>query len=186
MRAVSRFFNPGSSDGRYHPSMNTRSTVVVAACLLLGPIFEAEAGQASTKGTSMTAQAKGTFEVKVVALPQDEKVAGVPVGRYSIDKVWNGDLEGTSKGEMMTADTAVKGSGGYVAVEMVIGKIKGKSGSFTFLHRATMRANADFKMSIEVMPDSGTGDLVGLAGALTIIIEGGKHSYVFDYSLPAK
>ncbi len=132
----------------------------------------------------MTGQATGTFEVKVKPLPEDVKVPGVVVGRMSIDKVWSGDMVGTSMGEMVTAGGEVKGSGGYVAVEMMKVSIKGRSGTFTLMHHATMKANADFKMLINVIPDSGTGELTGLAGVLTIIIEPGKHSYVFDYTLP--
>jgi hypothetical protein len=190
---MSRFFNPALGDGRYHPPMTIRSTLLIGASLIMAAGAAAASAHeqkgaptASTKGRVMTGQAKGTFDVKVAALPQDEKVIGVPVGRFGIDKTWKGDLEGTSKGEMMTAETPVKGSGGYVAVEIVIGKLKGKSGSFTFLHRATMRQNADYRMSIEVMPDSGTGELEGISGSLTIIIEGKNHSYVFDYVLPEK
>ncbi len=78
----------------------------------------------------------------------------------------------------------MKGSGGYVAIEPMTVSLKGRSGTFTLIHQATMRQNADFNMSIKVVPDSGTGQLVGLAGTRTIIIEGGKHSYVFDYTLP--
>jgi hypothetical protein len=140
----------------------------------------------TTKGALMTSQAKGTFEVKVAPLPADEKVKGLTVGRMSIDKSWKGDLEGTSVGEMMTAGSeAVKGSGAYVAMEQMKVSLKGRRGTFVFVHQATMRQNADFHVSIKVVPDSGTGELVGLAGTLTLIIEGGKHSYVFDYTLPA-
>jgi Protein of unknown function (DUF3224) len=138
----------------------------------------------STQGNSMTSQATGTFEVKVQPLPQDEKVLGVSVGRMSIDKTFKGDLEGTSKGEMMTAMTPVKGSAGYVAMEMVTGAIRGRKGSFTLMHHATMKGNADQRMNIVVVPDSGAGELTGLAGRMEIIIEGGKHSYKFDYTLP--
>ena len=133
----------------------------------------------------MTHEAQGTFEVKVKPLPEDEKVPGVPVGRMSIDKEWKGDLVGTSKGEMMTSGGPVKGSGGYVAVEVVTATLEGRRGTFTLLHHATMKENADFRMNIVVIPDSGTGGLKGLAGALTIIIEGGKHSYRLNYTLPA-
>jgi hypothetical protein len=143
--------------------------------------------QPPTKGTVMTSQANGTFEVKVLPLAADEKVKGLVVGRMSIDKQWKGDLEGTSVGEMMTTGSeAVKGSGAYIAIEQVTGSIKGRKGAFTLVHQATMRQNADFNMSIKVVPDSATGDLAGLAGNLLIIIEGGKHSYRFDYTLPEK
>jgi hypothetical protein len=136
-------------------------------------------------GRVMTGKATGTFEVKVKPLPDDVKVQGVAVGRMSIDKVWSGDMVGTSMGEMMTASAQVTGSGGYVAVEMMKVSLKGRSGTFTLMHHATMKANADFKMLINVVPDSATGELTGLTGALTITIEPGRHSYVFDYTLPA-
>lgn len=142
------------------------------------------APESSPKETPMTTTAVGTFTVKVKPLPEDEKVAGVPVGRMSIDKAFQGDLEGTSAGEMMTAGTAVKGSAGYVAVEFVTGSLQGRKGTFTLMHHATMKENADFRMNIVVVPDSGTGELMGLAGKMEIIIEGGKHSYRFEYTLP--
>ncbi len=133
----------------------------------------------------MTSQAAGTFEVKVKPLAEDHKVPGVPVGRMSIDKQFKGDIEGTSLGEMMTVGTPVKGSAGYVAIEVVTGSLKGRKGSFTLMHHATMKENADFQLNIVVVPDSGTGELTGLAGRMEIIIEGTKHSYRFDYTLAA-
>lgn len=138
----------------------------------------------TVKGKAMSLQARGTFEVKVAPLPKDEKVPGVAVGRMSIDKVWSGDIVGTSKGEMMTASGEVKGSAGYVAVEVMKVEVGGRRGTFTLMHHATMKKDADFKMLINVIPDSGTGDLTGISGVLTISIEPGKHSYVFDYALP--
>ena len=132
----------------------------------------------------MKGQAQGTFEVKVKPLPEDPKVPGVRVSRYSIDKEWKSDLVGTSTGEMMATDAGVKGSGGYVAVEAMTVSLKGRSGTFTLMHHATMKGDADFRMLINVVPDSGTGELAGLAGDLATIIEGSKHSYSFDYTLP--
>jgi hypothetical protein len=131
----------------------------------------------------MSSHGSGTFEVKVTPLPSDEKVEGLAVGRLSLDKQFRGDLEGTSKGEMMTADTAVKGSAGYVAIERFTGTLKGRAGTFTLMHLGTMKG-ADFSLTILVVPDSGTGQLAGLAGTFKIIIAGGKHSYEFDYTLP--
>jgi hypothetical protein len=136
------------------------------------------------KGAAMTGHASGTFEVKVKPLPADEKVAGLTVGRLSIDKQLAGDLEGTTKGEMMTAETSVDGSGGYVAIERVDGTLRGRKGTFVLLHQGTMKRGGDFKLIITVVPDSGTGQLVGLTGTMAIIIKDGKHSYEFDYTLP--
>lgn len=160
--------------------MKRRTAVTTALCLVLG----LGSVNAAEKGAAMTKQASGTFEVKVKPLPGDEKVEGLTVGRLSLNKELKGDLEGTSKGEMMTADTSVQGSAGYVAIEQVSGKLKGRSGTFTLLHQATMRRGGEFDMSIIVVPDSGTGQLVGLTGKMTIIITEGKHSYQLDYTLP--
>jgi hypothetical protein len=39
------------------------------------------------------------------------------------------------------------------------------------------------ELTITVIPDSGTDELVGLQGNMNIIIADGKHSYEFDYEL---
>jgi hypothetical protein len=140
--------------------------------------------QTAQKGATVASHASGTFEVKVTPLPKDEKVEGLSVGRLSFDKQFKGDFEGTSKGEMTTAETGVEGSGGYVAVEQLRGKLKGRSGSFILLHQGTMRKGGEFNMSLTVVPDSGTAELAGLTGKMTIIIVEGKHSYDLDYTLP--
>ena len=132
----------------------------------------------------MSSHASGTFEVKVKPLPADEKVDGLTVGRLALDKQFSGDLEGTSKGEMMTAEAGAEGSGGYVAIEKVSGTLRGREGAFVLLHHGTMKRGGDFKMMIVVVPDSGTGQLEGLTGALTIVIKDGRHLYEFDYTLP--
>jgi len=132
----------------------------------------------------MANHATGTFEVKVKPLPNDEKVEGLTVGRMSLDKQFKGELEGTSKGEMTTAETSVQGSGGYVAIERVSETLRGRSGTFVLLHQGTMTRGGDFKLSIVVVPDSGTGQLSGLTGTMAIVITDGKHSYEFEYTLP--
>jgi len=128
--------------------------------------------------------ASGTFEVKIIPQKPDNKEAeSANLGRMSIDKQFYGDLEATSKGEMLSAATEVKGSAGYVAIERVSGTLHGRSGTFILQHSGTMTRNAP-QMSVTVVPDSGTGQLVGLAGKMTIKIADGKHFYEFDYTLP--
>ena len=141
----------------------------------------AESPQPRPKGSVVAHKAIGTFEVKIT--PQGSPEGGSGVGRMSLDKTFSGDLEGTSKGEMLTAMTEVKGSAGYVAIERVVGKLGGRSGSFAFQHSGTMNRGAP-QLTITVVPDSGAGELVGLAGSLGIQIADGKHSYQFDYTLP--
>ena len=106
------------------------------------------------------------------------------LARMSIDKEFKGDLAATSKGEMLSAGTAVKGSAGYVAIERVIGTLAGRRGSFVLQHNGLMNRGAPH-LVITVVPDSGTGELAGLSGTMAIIIADGKHSYELDYSLPA-
>jgi hypothetical protein len=132
----------------------------------------------------MMIHASGTFEVKIIPQKPDNKEAeSANLGRLSIDKQFRGDLEATSKGEMLSAATEVKGSAGYVAIERVSGTLHGRSGTFILQHSGTMTRTAP-QLSITVVPDSGTGQLVGLAGKMTIKIADGKHFYEFDYTLP--
>ena len=131
----------------------------------------------------MSTQASGTFEVKVLPQPAEEKVGDPTVGRLSIDKTFHGDLEATSKGQMLAVGTDVKGSAGYVAMERVAGTLHGHAGTFALQHSGTMTRGTP-QLSVTVVPDSGTGELVGLAGTMEIKIADGKHMYDFQYTLP--
>ena len=131
----------------------------------------------------MTTRASGTFEVKVNPLPTHDSAEGANLGRMSIDKQFRGDLHATSKGEMLSAGTNVKGSAGYVAIERVTGTLHGKRGSFVLQHSGTMNRGAP-SLLITVVPDSGTDDLAGLTGKMAITIVNGSHSYDFEYRLP--
>jgi hypothetical protein len=131
----------------------------------------------------MTTCASGTFEVKLNPLVLDDNAEDATLGRMSIDKQFHGDLDATSKGQMLTAGTGVKGSAGYVAIERVSGTLHDRSGTFVLQHSGTMTRGAP-QLTITVVPDSGTGQLAGLAGKMAIKIADGKHSYDFDYTLP--
>lgn len=128
----------------------------------------------------MNNRASGTFEVKLN--PQDDG-PDAPVGRMTIDKQFQGDLAGTSKGQMVMASSpSVQGSAGYVAIEKVTGTLNGRRGSFYLQHSGTMTRGAG-ELTITVIPDSGTDELEGLKGKMNIIIADGKHSYEFEYDL---
>ena len=130
----------------------------------------------------MTTRAAGTFDVKLNPLPTSDASEGSPLSRMSIDKQFHGDLDAVSKGEMLAAGTAVKNSAGYVAIERVIGTLGGRKGSFVLQHSATMDRGTPHLL-ITVVPDSGTGELAGLTGRMTITIAEGKHFYEFEYTL---
>ena len=124
----------------------------------------------------------GPFEVRLTPLDPQPPLQPAPIGRMSLDKQFHGDLEATSKGTMLAAGTAVKGSAGYVAIELVTGTLNGHTGTFVLQHTGTMTRGVP-QLSITVVPDSGTGQLVGLTGKMTINIANGKHSYDFEYTL---
>jgi hypothetical protein len=132
----------------------------------------------------MSQRAIGPFDVKVTPQKPDTQVArAANLARLTIDKRFHGELEGESKGEMLAAQTDVKGSAGYVALERVTGTLKGHRGSFVLQHSATMTRGAP-AMHITVVPDSGTGELRGLSGKMSIIVaEDGAHSYEFDFKI---
>ena len=162
------------------------AVVVTAICLALGlgasasPQTQPSNPDTAQKGAAMTSHASGTFEVKLA--PQTLADPASALSRMSIDKQFHGDLEATSKGEMLSAMTEVKGSGVYVAVERVTGTLQGRSGTFLLHHTGIMTRGVP-QLSVTVVPDSGTGQLAGLAGKMDIKIDDGKHSYTFDYTL---
>ena len=130
----------------------------------------------------MAKHASGTFDVKIT--PQkDEGIGDQTIGRMSIDKQYHGDLEGTGLGQMLAGMGEVKESGAYVAIERVRGTLHGRIGTFAVHHRGIMTRGAQ-ELVITVVPDSGTEDLTGITGTMTIEIKDGKHFYAFDYTLP--
>lgn len=155
----------------------------IALALSFTFTHSAQAQTQPPKSPSVAQEAKmshatGTFEVKLSPQPSDP-----PLGRFLLDKHYHGGLDGTSKGEMLTAGNGAAGSsGGYVALEQFTGTLEGRKGSFVLQHSGTMIAGTPH-LTIIVVPDSGTAELKGLSGKMNIIIENGKHSYDFEYSL---
>ena len=132
----------------------------------------------------MSQRATGPFDVKVTPQKPDTQIArAANLGRLTIDKRFHGDLEGISKGEMLATQTEVPGSAGYVALERITGTLKGRAGGFVLQHSATMTRGTPVS-SITVVPDSGTGELRGLSGKMTITVASdGAHSYEFEFNL---
>jgi hypothetical protein len=170
--------------------MLSRALAVAGACLFLslGIVAFATAqtrtlvADQTQKGSTMMKHARGTFEVKLSPQTPDDKATDSAVGRYLIEKQFHGDLEGTSRGQMLGASTAVETSKGYVAMEQVTATLDGRRGTFVLQHSGTMTRGA-LQLSVTVVPDSATGELVGLTGKMEIKIEGGKHYYDFEYTL---
>ena len=127
-------------------------------------------------------RATGTFEITMSPHPPYDTSGGITIGRVTINKQFHGALEGTSVVEMLSAMTGVKGSAGYVAIERVTGTLDGRTGSFVLQHSGTMTRGAP-QLAVSIVPDSGTGELIGIAGTFTIDIVEGKHLFTLDYRL---
>lgn len=145
------------------------------------------ANSTGQKGTTITDRASGPFEVKITPQKADKKEAeAAGLSRMSGDKQYHGDLEATGYVEMLATSATAPRSGAYVALERVAGKLKGRSGSFTLCHTGIMNRGTP-ELTIQIVPDSGTGELTGLSGTMKInIAAGGKHSYEMEYVLPEK
>ncbi len=125
--------------------------------------------------------ATGTFEVKIVPASED-KGDGSTLSRLVLDKTYAGALTATSKGEMLAAGGSKPTSAAYVAVERITGTLDGRAGSFAVVQHGWMQGDQRV-MEVLIVPDSGGGDLKGLAGTFKIEIKDGKHFYLMDYTL---
>jgi hypothetical protein len=160
---------------------------IAAACLITAFGLAAFASKlpsaaASTETHMIAKHAKGTFDVKVLPQTDDVDIGDPSIGRFALDKQFHGDLEATGKGQMLGSRWD-NGGGGYVAIERVNGKLSGHAGSFSLQHSGTMH-DGKSSMDVQIVPGSGSGELEGIAGRMTITVADGKHSYDFNYTLP--
>jgi hypothetical protein len=156
---------------------------VLAAALAAAVATPPSAATTPQKEETATMRAAGTFEVKVTPVPETTDAPGA-FPRHSLAKRFHGDLDGTSEGVMMSVGATTEGSGAYVALERVTATLAGRKGTFSLVHRGTMRGGGDFRLAVDVVPDSGAGELAGLSGTMEIEIEGREHRYVLHYNLP--
>jgi hypothetical protein len=174
-------------------ALHSRRVLVLGAALALGLTLVVTTSPAAGRMAAPEAQsaaesspimkASGTFEVKLSPLETYTKDPAAKIGRMAIDKRFSGDLEARSQGEMLSGGSPSEGSAGYVAIERVTGTLGGREGSFLLQHSGTMTPTAQ-GTTITVVPASGTGELEGIAGSMSIRIENGRHSYEFEYTLP--
>jgi hypothetical protein len=129
-------------------------------------------------------RASGSFDVSVTPLANADVSSDPLLGRFLLIKKFSGDLDASARGHMLSAGTATKGSAGYVAIDHITGTLQGRKGSFVLQHSGSMKRGAP-TLSVMVVPDSGTGELTGITGTLSINIVEGKHFYDFLYSIPA-
>lgn len=150
------------------------SGAILAAAIALTPVKQE---------MPMPHHACGTFDVIITPVPPATDAASDVHGRMTLSKVFHGDIVATAEGEMLGIMGPDR-SGAYVAAERVRGSVNGRTGTFSLIHRGLMDMGAQ-ELSITVVPGSGTGELVGLAGVFHLIIEGGEHRYDLEYTLPS-
>lgn len=132
----------------------------------------------------MATRVSGSFEVKMVPLEPSETIKEAAIGRMSLEKRYDGELDAVGRGEMLTVHGAVDGSAGYVAIERVIGTLQGRAGGFALQHNGIMN-RGEPSLYVVVVPDSGTGELAGLSGRMSLSNNNGEHAYEFEFELPA-
>lgn len=160
--------------------------MLVGMILLIGSSAWAQNATATTNGKrGATMHALGTFEVKVMPADAPALAKEAGLATYTLEKTFSGDFEGTSKGEMLSGSTESTGAMVYVAIDRVTGKLKGRSGTFLLMHRATMLKSDpnSGQMEVAIVPHSGTDGLTGISGRLIIKIEGKQHHYDLEYEL---
>jgi hypothetical protein len=150
----------------------------------ISPAATTHYGHSRLPSMPMPHQIHGRFTVTVTPQPHVENVGDAAIGRMSLDKQFFGPLDAVSKGQMLASRSEIPGSAGYVAMERVVGSLDGRTGTFVLMHHATMNRGAP-QLTITVVPDSGTGDLVGLRGSMGITIVEKEHFYDFEYTIDA-
>ena len=126
--------------------------------------------------------ARGSFTVHIKPDPPYLDQDGIKLNRNFVSKEYSGDLIGVAEAQMLAAYANTPGSAGYVAIERFTGSIGERQGSFVLQHHGIMN-KGDAQLTVTIVPDSGTGKLSGISGALQIDIHEGQHSYTLTYSL---
>lgn len=119
--------------------------------------------------------ASGSFDVSLTPQKEDQYAAG----RMLIEKTYSGDLKGSGQGQMLSKRTDA-GVAVYSAIEEFSGTLDGKSGGFTLFHNGYMSAESQ-SLEITIIEGSGSGELSGITGKLSIEQSGGEHSYTLHY-----
>jgi len=120
----------------------------------------------------------GSFDIELTPCKSD----AVDAGRMIIEKHYKGDLEGIGRGQMLSSRSHTEGSAGYVAIETFEGSVDGKMGTFTLLHKGVM-SRGEKALKITIVPDSGSGELTGISGTMSIDIAEDVHYYQLQAQL---
>lgn len=164
-------------------SLTPRGLMAVIVLVALATLAFIGVGHARAQDAGVAHHAIGTFEVSMTPADPEVTEAGLGLSSYTLSKTFSGGLEGKGVGQMLTGGPSESTTGTYVALERFVGTLDGKQGAFLLAHRGDM-AGDDYTLSIAVVPNSGTGELAGIAGDFKLTVEGGVHHYDLAYTLP--
>lgn len=126
----------------------------------------------------------GRFEITSWAEEVGDEAEGAKLARASLTKAFEGGIAGTSAATILTAVTP-GGGAAYVGIERVDAVLDGRKGTFVLRHSALDDGAGGGDLAVDVVPGSGTGELAGIDGTLTIERSPeGEHTYAFAYTLP--
>jgi Protein of unknown function (DUF3224) len=126
----------------------------------------------------MSTRATGTFDVDSWEQEPYDDRDGVQLARARVTKTFHGQIDAQSTAELLLA-----GAQAYVGLERIVGRIHDRSGSFVLQHSASQSGGAQ-TASWSIVPESGTGELLGLRGEARIVVEpDGGHTFTLDYDL---
>jgi hypothetical protein len=118
--------------------------------------------------------ATGTFEITMTPAASE---IDETVGRFNFTKTFQGDLEATGVGILLSAGNPQAGEAGYVAIETVQGRLNGLDGGFALQQFGTVHGG-DQALQYAVVPGSGHGALDGITGVFHLTVEDdGTHRY---------
>ena len=152
--------------------------------LMLGVATSLLMSHANTSEEHLPMHASGYFDITLAPQAADNpQVSSAQIDRLSIDKKYHGDVQGTSTGQMQAIKDD-RNTGAYVALEKVVASLHGRNGTFMLMHYGYMSQGAVGRWLVEIVPNSGAGELAGLSGTMKIIHKDEKHYYEIEYALP--
>jgi hypothetical protein len=133
-------------------------------------------------------RATGTFSVKAfnpVAVAAEPAIStALPVGVATMEKSYQGGVEGRSATVFTSAFDQATGVGTYVAMESFDGTVDSREGAFNFVHSATTGGNDRSAEYFAIVPASGTGQLTGISGTGGLAIDpDGTHRIWLEYQI---
>lgn len=133
-------------------------------------------------------QAQGTFTVSDWTNSDHTPpiTTAASVGHATMIKTFTGGIEGRASTQFTGALNTETGAGSYVAMESFEGSIGGRTGTINFLHSASTHGSDRYDEKLAIVPDSGTGELAGLTGSGSIVVDpDGTHRLILELSAAA-